>query len=92
MNDETNDVLDDFCSGSYEARQFQLESEGVDAPLGRGRIRRLVRGKRLPDLLRGHGSTPGASKTRQPQRCGLISMIVTSNPFAFRSEQAYLFV
>jgi hypothetical protein len=48
-NDETNDALDNFCSGSYGARRFRLDSERVDVPLGRGRrqVRRHVR-EQLP--------------------------------------------
>ena len=44
-NDETNNALDNFCSGSYGARRFRLDSERVDIPLGRGR--RQVRPARL---------------------------------------------
>src|SRR6266513_5241073 len=29
-SDETNDALDNFCSGSYGARRFPLDSERVD--------------------------------------------------------------
>jgi len=44
-NDETNNALDTFCSGSYGARRFRLDSERADIPLGRGR--RYVRPARL---------------------------------------------
>jgi hypothetical protein len=36
-NDETNDALDNFCSGSYGVRRLRLDSKRVDVPLGRGR-------------------------------------------------------
>jgi len=36
-NDETNNALDNFCSGSYGARRFRLDPKEQTHSLGRGR-------------------------------------------------------
>jgi len=53
MSGETSDALDNFCSGSYGARRFRLDSERVDVPLGRGRRQvRPARPRTAPVLPR----------------------------------------
>jgi len=42
-NDETNNVLDSFCGGSYGARRFPPDSEKMDGPLGPGRLGKPAR-------------------------------------------------
>src|SRR5205085_3651909 len=36
-NDKTNNAHDNFCSGSYGAKRFRLDSERREVPPGRGR-------------------------------------------------------
>ena len=50
-NSETNAALNNFCSGSYEARRFPLDSERVEVPLGCGRLGRLARSKPKPNSV-----------------------------------------
>jgi len=53
-NDETNDALNNFCSDSYAARRFLLDSERVDVQLGRARRQARPAHPRAGLVVRSH--------------------------------------